>query len=31
MVEAYRKEGMNDKIHYLEQEKQEMIGNGTLK
>ncbi|KAJ6357194.1 hypothetical protein OIU78_005131 [Salix suchowensis] len=31
MVEAYRKEGMNDKIYYLEQEQQEMIGNGTLK
>ncbi|PNT16681.1 hypothetical protein POPTR_010G153900v4 [Populus trichocarpa] len=31
MVEAYRKEGMNDKIYYLEQEKQEMIGDGTLK
>jgi pentatricopeptide repeat protein len=25
MVEAYRKEGMNDKIYYLEQEKQTMI------
>ncbi|XP_061361215.1 pentatricopeptide repeat-containing protein At3g06430, chloroplastic-like [Gastrolobium bilobum] len=25
MVEAYRKEGMNDKIYYLEQEKQMMI------
>ncbi|KAJ1440007.1 Tetratricopeptide-like helical domain superfamily [Sesbania bispinosa] len=25
MIEAYRKEGMNDKIHYLEQEKQMMI------
>lgn len=24
MVEAYRKEGMNDKIYYLEQEKQEL-------
>ncbi|KAJ1437055.1 Tetratricopeptide-like helical domain superfamily [Sesbania bispinosa] len=24
MIEAYRKEGMNDKIHYLEQEKQMM-------
>lgn len=30
MVEAYRKEGMNDKIYYLEQEKQEMIANGSL-
>nr|KYP47414.1 hypothetical protein KK1_030944 [Cajanus cajan] len=25
MIEAYRKESMNDKIHYLEQEKQTMI------
>lgn len=25
MVEAYRKEGMNDKIYYLEQEKQMLI------
>ncbi|KAL2327502.1 hypothetical protein Fmac_020929 [Flemingia macrophylla] len=25
MIEAYRKESMNDKIHYLEQEKQMMI------
>jgi hypothetical protein len=30
MVEAYRKEGMNDKIYYLEQEKQKMIANGAL-
>ncbi|KAF2310336.1 hypothetical protein GH714_007871 [Hevea brasiliensis] len=28
MVEAYKKEGMNDKIYYLEQEKQRMIPNG---
>ncbi|XP_050218754.1 pentatricopeptide repeat-containing protein At3g06430, chloroplastic [Mercurialis annua] len=25
MVEAYKKEGMNDKIYYLEQEKQKMV------
>ncbi|KAJ8766375.1 hypothetical protein K2173_022434 [Erythroxylum novogranatense] len=31
MVEAYRKEGMNDKIYYLELEKQEMIANGSAK
>ena len=30
MVEAYRKEGMDDKICYLEQEKQKMIANGAL-
>jgi pentatricopeptide repeat protein len=30
MVEAYRNEGMNDKIYYLEQEKQKMIANGAL-
>ncbi|XP_043724450.1 pentatricopeptide repeat-containing protein At3g06430, chloroplastic [Telopea speciosissima] len=28
MVEAYRKEGMNDKIFDLEQEKQEMVADG---
>uniref|UniRef100_A0A2P2K6P6 Pentatricopeptide repeat-containing protein n=1 Tax=Rhizophora mucronata TaxID=61149 RepID=A0A2P2K6P6_RHIMU len=28
MVEAYRKEGMNDKVYELEQEKQEMIADG---
>lgn len=28
MVEAYRKEGMNDKIYDLEQEKQQLFGNG---
>lgn len=30
MVEAYKKEGMNDKIYYLEQEKQRMIPSGSL-
>ncbi|XP_037494776.1 pentatricopeptide repeat-containing protein At3g06430, chloroplastic [Jatropha curcas] len=30
MVEAYRKEGMNDKIYYLEQEKNVMLSNGSL-
>ncbi|KAF8392681.1 hypothetical protein HHK36_023030 [Tetracentron sinense] len=28
MVEAYKKEGMNDKIYDLEQEKQNMVANG---
>nr|AFK48661.1 unknown [Lotus japonicus] len=28
MIEAYRKEGMNDKIYYLEQEKKTMITDG---
>lgn len=27
MIEAYKKEGMNDKIYYLEQEKQTLISN----
>lgn len=31
MVEAYRKEGMNDKIYYLEQEKQEIAVQWSLK
>lgn len=30
MVEAYRKEGMSDKIYDLEQEQQEMIDSGSL-
>ncbi|KAK6254295.1 hypothetical protein SCA6_015600 [Theobroma cacao] len=30
MVEAYRKEGMNDKIYDLEQLKQEFLNNGSL-
>ncbi|XP_021290810.1 pentatricopeptide repeat-containing protein At3g06430, chloroplastic [Herrania umbratica] len=30
MVEAYRKEGMSDKIYDLEQLKQELVNNGTL-
>ena len=30
MVEAYRKEGMNDKIYYLEQEKQMMMTDGNM-
>ncbi|TYI07197.1 hypothetical protein ES332_A10G210700v1 [Gossypium tomentosum] len=30
MVDAYRKEGMNDKIYYLEQLQQELLNNGCL-
>ncbi|WCJ23215.1 Tetratricopeptide repeat (TPR)-like superfamily protein [Euphorbia peplus] len=29
MVEAYKKEGMNDKIYYLDQEEQGMLANAT--